>query len=87
MINLYEVDNFDSTASPPLVLVLPNSTTNPPKPAPPKPPKPPDPLPVVVKVPGWKYRGCWNDRLYDRTLISKRTKGKSSRRLFKGEDL
>lgn len=75
VLSLYEADRFGSTASDPLLLVPPNSTTNSPNPAPPNPPKPPAPPAVVERVAGWTYRGCWNDYLYDRTLIAKRTKG------------
>lgn len=49
-------------------------TANSSNPTAPKPSTPPE-GPVVVKVPGWTYRGCWSDNPLDRTLISKRSKG------------
>ena len=49
-------------------------TTNSSNPAPPKPSTPPE-SPVVVKVPGWTYRGCWSDNPLDRTLAVKKWRG------------
>lgn len=74
VLNLYEANNFASTASSSNLLVSSNSTTNLTNPTPPKPPTPPEP-PAVVKVPGWTYRGCWTDNPYHRTLISHKWKG------------
>lgn len=51
-----------------------NPTTNSSNSAPPKPSTPPE-SPVVVRVPGWTYRGCWSDNPLDRTLVAKRLKG------------
>ena len=73
VLSLYEVKDIGSSDSPVTLLVSSNSTTSPPKPAPPR-PAPPRP-PVVVNVPGWKYRGCWTDDPRDRTLIGKVTRG------------
>lgn len=67
MLSLYEVNQFGSNVP---LLVSPNSTTNALKQAAPKPPPP-----VVVKVRGWTYRGCWTDNPRDRTLIAKAKRG------------
>lgn len=74
VLSLYEVDKFTLTASPATLLISPNATTNSSNTNPTKPPTPPAP-PVVVRVPGWVYKGCYTDSPSDRTLISKKWKG------------
>ena len=74
VLNLYMLEDFNSTTSPATLLVPSNSTLDSPKPAPTKRPTPPAP-PVIVTVPGWTYRGCWTDNSKDRTLTLKVRKG------------
>ena len=73
-LNLYMANDFNSTASPATLLVPSNATIDSPKPAASKGPTPPAP-PVVVRVPGWTYRGCWKDNPKARTLVSKLKRG------------
>ena len=73
-LSLYAADKFAMTASLTTILVSSNATTNLSSPNPTKTPSPP-PAPVVLRVPGWKYRGCYTDNPSDRTLTSKSWRG------------
>ena len=77
MLSLYASDNFNLTAPPMTLLIPSHPTVDALKPSPTKTPTPPAPPlpPVVAKVPGWTYRGCWTDYRSERTLISKVVKG------------